>query len=158
MAWAGPLAVLVSLSLLWVCRRSREAGMIKIAWLIGAFALCFAVGGWIFWRGSYEEFISMGPPWLMFGRMVAVAVLLSWIGGIGILPCGIVVGSSFPAVVLVRVVLDCAANPTNHNLWPFELVVGTGLGMIVAFSAAAVGWTLRRFIGARSNRSCHWTR
>jgi hypothetical protein len=115
----------------------------QITWLAGAFALCFAVGGWIFWRGSYQEFISSGPPWLLFGLMAAASVFLSWIIGISISLCGIVIGSSFPTVVLARIILDCSANPKNHNLWPFELAIATVVGLVVAFSAAGIGWVIR---------------
>jgi predicted lysophospholipase L1 biosynthesis ABC-type transport system permease subunit len=119
---------------------------IKISWLVGAFALCFAVGGWIFCRRSYAEFIHTGPPWQIFAMMAVVTILSVWIIGIEIWQCGIVIGGSFPTVVLVRIILDCSANPTNHNLWPFELAIATFIGLVVAFSAAGVGWVVRQLL------------
>ena len=101
----------------------------------------------MFWRGSYEEYLHAGPPWQLFGLMATVALLLSWIIGVRILPCALVVGSSFPAVILGRVLLD---NPTDHNLWPFELALATVIGMIVAFPPAGIGWIiLHRLTGTR---------
>jgi hypothetical protein len=84
----------------------------------------------------------------MFVIMASVAVFLSWIIGLRIKPTALVVGSSLPATIVVRVFLDCFADPTNHNLWPFELLAATTIGVIVAFPSAGIGWILRRLTNA----------
>jgi hypothetical protein len=49
-----------------------------------------------------------------------------------------------PVAVMGRVVMDTAADPTSHNLWPFEVV----LSMIISIPAICVGgllaWAIRR--------------
>ncbi|HVT27782.1 MAG TPA: hypothetical protein VHE81_07175 [Lacipirellulaceae bacterium] len=40
--------------------------------------------------------------------------------------------------------LDGVEDPTNHNLWPFEVIMAFGMGMIVTFPVAEVGALLRR--------------
>jgi hypothetical protein len=76
--------------------------------------------------------------------LASVALLLSWVSGAGIVASAITIGSAFPAVIFVRVVLDGMEDPTNHNLWPFEIVMTFGIGMIVTFPFAALGALLRR--------------
>src|SRR5437660_4825508 len=116
----------------------------KALWLVGAFAVCFFAGGWIWWSGSYEEFMAADFHWETLPLLAGVAVVLSWIVGVGIIPSALVVGSAFPAIIFARVVLDCIQDPTRHNLWPFEVVVAFVFGMVMAFPPAGIGWLLRR--------------
>jgi hypothetical protein len=113
-------------------------------WLVGAFALCFFAGGVICWRGSYVDYLNSGFPWGTLVLLAVVTLLLSWIIGAGIVASATAIGSAFPAIIFARVVLDCMEDPTNHNLWPFEVVMAVGLGMIVTFPFAAFGALLRR--------------
>jgi hypothetical protein len=75
--------------------------------------------------------------------MAVVALLLTWVSGAGVVASAIAIGSVFPAVVFVRVVLDGMEDPTNHNLWPFEVVMAIGIAMLVTFPSAAIGALLR---------------
>ena len=45
--------------------------------------------------------------WETLPLLAGVAVVLSWIVGVGIIPSALVVGSAFPAIIFTRVVLDC---------------------------------------------------
>lgn len=50
---------------------------------------------------------------------------------------------------VVRIIVDCTIDPTNHNLWPFEFV----FMMICCFPSALVGgWVGRRFFNAAGRR------
>lgn len=113
-------------------------------WLAGAFALCFFVEGWVLWRGSYVEYIEHGWHWELLPLMVGVALVLTWFIGLRIISSALVVGSTFPAVIFVRIVLDGMEDSTNHNLMPFELAAAFIFGMLVAFPSAGIGWLLRR--------------
>jgi hypothetical protein len=119
-------------------------------WLIAAFALCFITGAWYEWSGSYQEHLKAGCPWQFFAVTAGVAIAVSSIGGIRIGPTALVVGCAFPAVILGRIALDVAEDPTNHNLWPFEVAIAFILGMVTAFPAAAIGgiprWIAHRLI------------
>lgn len=116
----------------------------KTLWLVGAFALCFFVEGWVLWRGSYVEYIERGWHWELSPLMACVAIVLTWIIGILIIPTALVVGSTFPTAIFVRIVLDGIQDSTTHNLMPFEVALAFVFGMIVAFPAAGIGWLLRR--------------
>jgi hypothetical protein len=52
---------------------------------------------------------------------------------------GLVVAAALPAVVLVRVLLDAASDPTSHNLWPFEIALALGPGLLAGAGGALLG-------------------
>lgn len=113
-------------------------------WLIGAFALCFLTAGAMWWTGSYQDFLNSGFRWGTLPLLSGVALVLTWVIGTGIVPSAIAVGCSFPAVIMTRIVLDCIGDPSNHNLWPFEVAMAFGMGMVMAFPPAGIGGLLRR--------------
>jgi hypothetical protein len=117
----------------------------KWSWLVGAFAVCFFAGGAIWWRGQYHDYLNGGFRWETIPLLAGVALFLTWIVGARIVADAVAVGLAFPAVVMARVVLDCIADPTRHNLWPLELIFAFGVGMATTFPSAALGWALRRF-------------
>jgi hypothetical protein len=47
---------------------------------------------------------------------------------------------------MVRVVRETSVDPTSHNLWPFEIVIASGLGFPAAFAGAVLGWLLVRAV------------
>jgi hypothetical protein len=116
----------------------------QMRWLVSAFAICFFVGGVICWRGSYQQYLETGFPWVLCGLLAGTAAVLSWTAGVRIAVSGLVVGSVFPAIILARIVLDGIHDPTGHNLWPFEVCLAFAFGMVMTFPAATLGWWLRR--------------
>ena len=50
----------------------------------------------------------------------------------------------FPAAVMIRVVVETASDPTDHNLWPFELVFATVLSLIPVVLGLLIGALMRR--------------
>lgn len=118
-------------------------------WLVGAFALCFFAGGRSWWQGSYQEYLHAGFHWEIIPLLAGVAIVLTWLIGIRIIPTALVVGNALPAIIFMRVVLDCIQEPTRHNLWPFEVVPAFAFGMMLAFPSAGIGWSLRRITHRR---------
>jgi Trk-type K+ transport system membrane component len=51
----------------------------------------------------------------------------------------LVIGAAVPAVIAVRVAYETSADPTSHNLWPFEVVIAAFLGFITAFAGSLAG-------------------
>ena len=51
----------------------------------------------------------------------------------------LVMGATVPAAVCLRVARDVAADPTSHNLWPFEVVIASFVGFPCALAGAIVG-------------------
>jgi hypothetical protein len=122
-----------------------RTSLIKAApWLLGAFTLCFLIGGWFCWRGSYEEYLAADTPWITLLFLAVAAFALPLVGNAGIILSGIVVGAALPAVIVVRVALDVMHNPTDHNLWPFEVAIACVFGMGIALPAATIGGLIRR--------------
>ena len=52
------------------------------------------------------------------------------------------------SVVVLRIIVDTSADPTSHNLWPFEV-----LGVMVLAGVALGGLQLGRVFVARSART-----
>ena len=52
------------------------------------------------------------------------------------------------SVVVLRIIVDTSADPTSHNLWPFEV-----LGVMVLAGVALGGLQLVRIFVARSARA-----
>ena len=51
----------------------------------------------------------------------------------------VIVGASVPAAVFARVIYDTSSDPTSHNLWPFEIILAAGPGLIAALAGAFAG-------------------
>ena len=49
-----------------------------------------------------------------------------------------------PIAVVGRVVMDTAADPTSHNLWPLEVVLAGIMSVPAICLGAAVAWGVRR--------------
>jgi hypothetical protein len=65
----------------------------------------------------------------------------------------VVMGSSVPAVVIVRVIVNGLRDSTSHNLWPLEVVIAAFVGGAAAFVGALLGsLVLRLSRGGRSDR------
>ena len=52
------------------------------------------------------------------------------------------------AVVAIRVVADTAADPTSHNLWPFEIALALFVGACAVLPALLAGLVARWRRGA----------
>ena len=84
----------------------------------------------------------IGVVALLFGFVAAeTAALRHWQGGwraAALLPLTIVL------VVILVIVLDAVRDPTSHNLWPFEICIWCGAGLVaLGLLAGARGMTTR---------------
>ena len=106
------------------------------------------------WPIPYREVSMPGNPaastWLMLG---ALAGLLA-----GYLvrerlraPVAAVTGG-FVLAVLVRVSVETARDPTSHNLWPFEVVIAAGVGVLAAMIGVGIARVLQWATGRASSR------
>jgi hypothetical protein len=55
-----------------------------------------------------------------------------------------IIGAAIPAAILARVAVDTAADPTSHNLWPFEIIIGSMVGALGAFAGSLIGWIVAK--------------
>lgn len=117
----------------------------RTKWLI----LCFAAGllltGIPYWRLPYNGNIFSDSGLLigMAGLGIVTAVLTSS-GAAGLARSFWTMLAVFPAAVALRVVVDTAADPTDHNLWPFELVFAAVFSLVAVVPGLLTGLLLRR--------------
>ena len=55
---------------------------------------------------------------------------------------GIMIGA-FPAAVALRVAVEVVQDPTDHNLWPFELIIAAIVALGAVLPGLLVGFLLR---------------
>jgi hypothetical protein len=46
---------------------------------------------------------------------------------------------------MIRVVVDTMQDPTDHNLWPFELIFAAVVSLVAVVPGLLVGALVRRF-------------
>lgn len=51
--------------------------------------------------------------------------------------------------IMVRVALEVAADPTSHNLWPFEVVIAGFFGLISGVIGVAIARGAQRLTASR---------
>lgn len=112
--------------------------------LLPAFLAGLLLTGLPYWllpyRAAEPPAAFVGPFLLAPVLIVAVLVMLRQA------PARLVVGvmaACIPAAIALRVAVEVARDPTSHNLWPFELVIGGLLGFGAALSGAGLGLLLR---------------
>jgi hypothetical protein len=117
-----------------------------------AFVVNFLVIGIPYWLIPYrmvELPDSLVAPGLFLLGFSALALSA---GGVSSLwKIAGIMGASMPAAVLARVAVDCARDPTSHNLWPFEIVIALSVGLAAAATGTLIGlfaaWLMRRARG-----------
>jgi sugar phosphate permease len=118
-------------------------------WLGLAFAAVVLAAGIPYWRLPYDEInrghfaILPGALLLGFLTLLLVAAEVARVKAIAVtmLLC-------VPAIDVVSIVKDTTADPTSHNLWPFELAIAAISGALVVVPAMLAGlaarWAMRR--------------
>jgi hypothetical protein len=67
----------------------------------------------------------------------------------GVLVPAISVASGFVLAVLVRVAVETMRDPTSHNLWPFEVVIAGGIGLVGGLVGVAAARGVKRLTGSK---------
>ncbi len=123
--------------------RPASAQGSRLIW--AASAVCLLAFGIPYWRVPYDQ---VALPNTLYGPgLLLVAVCALMLCALGVARIGkvtLVVGLAVPAAVLARVIVDGLADPTSHNLWPFEIVISLVLGMTVAGIGALAGSGIAR--------------
>ena len=114
-------------------------------WLAGATCACFLIVGVPYWALPYAR-VSL-PDALMGPGLLAVGVAAAALCALGAARPGralVVLGATVPAVVLGRVVVETATDPTSHNLWPLEVVIALVVGLVATVPGVAAGALVAR--------------
>lgn len=70
------------------------------------------------------------------------ALFARWRLGFGVPWAAFVAGAGVPLAVLGKLVRDLIADPTSHNLWPFELAIAAAVGLAAGLVGAFAGWIM----------------
>lgn len=110
-------------------------------------ALIGMVGaGAVLWPIPYRDLSLIGPLFLAgWGAAGAAAGLLGQLirrGNIARTAGWVAIG--FCLAVMGRVLVEVIADPTDHNLWPFEVAVAAGVGFGSGLVGASAGWLVGR--------------
>lgn len=81
-------------------------------------------------------------PGLVAGAALAVAACA--FAGTRARAAGLAVALAVPAAVLARVLVEATRDPATHNLWPFELVLAAGPGLLAGGAGALAGALVAR--------------
>jgi hypothetical protein len=113
-------------------------------WVLVGFAVVILAAGIPYWRIPYDELnrghFAVLPGALLLGGLTLVLVLTE-VASVKLIATTMLL--SVPVIVCVSVAKDTAADPTSHNLWPFELVIAAISGAIVVVPAVALGAAIR---------------
>lgn len=110
-----------------------------------AFFGAFLVVGVPYWQVPYAQLslpnAVLGLPLIVVAGLAALPRIAAhtrfW-------PAMLIVGSSVPAAVMARVLYDTVSDPTSHNLWPLEIILAAGPGVLAALVGALAGGLLAR--------------
>ena len=110
------------------------------AWLLIAFLIAFIGVGFRYWQITYSQ-VSL-PDSLYGPGLVAVGVvaLLARAFGLGrFWKVWLLIATTVPLAVLIRVIVETSTDPTSHNLWPFEVVIAAALGLACSLVGTLLG-------------------
>jgi hypothetical protein len=103
------------------------------------------------WPIPYREVSMPGNPapstWMILGALAGV--LAGSLLRPGLRVPVLAVSSGFVLAVLARVAWETAADPTTHNLWPFEVVIAGFFGLLSAALGVGLARGAQRLRGAR---------
>ena len=118
----------------------------KAKWV--AFAGVFFAAGIPYWLVPYNQELPAGVVAIGLAALVIAGAVLAFRGA-KLATAIVMPGLAVPAAAMARVIVDVARDSTSHNLWPFEIVFATAIGIAGAFVGALIGWLLARATGRR---------
>ena len=117
------------------------------AWrLVASVAAGTIACGAPYWPLAYREVSLPGNPatatFLLGGA--AAGVLATYLLRPARLAPLLAVAGGFVLAVLGRVTVETSRDPTSHNLWPFEVVIIGGIGLVAAALGTGLGMLIWR--------------
>jgi uncharacterized membrane protein YfcA len=98
------------------------------------------------WPVPYQQVSMPGKPaasvWLLLGALAGL--LAGYILRQRMRGPVLAVTGGFVLAVLGRVLIETVRDPTSHNLWPFEVIIAGGIGLVAAFIGVGVARLLQR--------------
>ena len=108
--------------------------------LAAAFFVTGTVAGIPYWQIPYAK---AGLPDSIFGLGLLIAffasAIIRYALHIPLVRVCLTIGIAIPTVVMLRVIVEVARDPTSHNLWPLEIIIAAAIGLGVSFLGALLG-------------------
>ena len=125
-------------------------------WRWIAFLLTFVAVGVPYWLIPYNR-LNLPDALLTPGLPLAflATLVLRSHGGAKFWKVTLTIAAAVPAVVLARVIFDCAHDPTAHNLWPFEIIIASLIGFVCAAGGSACRH-IRALCRRKASRAVVW--
>ena len=117
----------------------------RTLWLAAGFAAGLLLTGVPYWRLPYNANI-FADTLLLIG-FAGLGVVTAVLAASGVARLGKVFWAmlaAFPAAVMIRVVVDTMQDPTDHNLWPFEIVIAALFSLVAVVPGLLIGALARR--------------
>jgi hypothetical protein len=123
--------------------RARQFTVLAVAFAVALLAI-----GVPYWRIPYAK-LALPDALISVGLVVAfgAAAAVRFFGAASLWHAILVIGLAAPCAVLLRIVVGVIADPTSHNLWPFEVVLAAGVGFATSLCGALLGSALRLAVG-----------
>jgi hypothetical protein len=98
-----------------------------------------------YWRLPYNaDFFGDTAVQLGFVGLAVVTAMLAASGVARLRRIFWLMLATFPTAVAIRVVVETAKDPTDHNLWPFELIFAAVVSLAAVVPGLLVGILVRR--------------
>ncbi|MCX6134525.1 MAG: hypothetical protein NTU47_11985 [Ignavibacteriales bacterium] len=107
-------------------------------WTVATVFGGFMAGGLPLWPVPYDSLDLTSPGFLgqwMVAGMIAGG-LPALFSSLSKYRTACFVAAGFGLSVLARVLVETIQDPTNHNLWPFEFVIGAAVGLVSGFAGS----------------------
>ncbi len=118
------------------------------------FIVCVLAIGFPLWLMPYSD---INIPSALYGPglvlVFALAALLRAAGVASFLKTLNVMAATPAAAIVVRVIVDTAADPTKHNLWPLVVMIAIVIGYACAAPGAVLGHLIHRLLQHRSENA-----
>jgi hypothetical protein len=117
----------------------------RTLWLAAGFAAGVLLTGVPYWRLSYNANI-FADTLLLIG-FAGLGVVTAVLAASGVARLGKVFWAmlaAFPTAVMIRVIVDTMQDPTDHNLWPFEIVIAALFSLVAVVPGLLIGALARR--------------
>ncbi len=60
------------------------------------------------------------------------------------------VAGGFILAIILKIVIDIFIDPSNHNLWPFELILFMIAAVIFSGAGVGLGWGMRKLLNSEN--------
>lgn len=117
----------------------------RTLWLAAGCVAGLLLTGIPYWRLPHNaDYFGDAALQLGFAGLAMVTAMLSASGVARLRRIFWSMLATFPTAVAMRVVVETARDPTDHNLWPFELIIAAIVSLAAVVPSLLVGALIGR--------------